>query len=180
MYRKIITTVVLPLLLFAACSTHTPEPVDTRFDYGYAVYYGPHYQNKGIDADVWAMEFFSSGVRYDEAAAAYSGSGRILTLTDVFAEPSADGALLPAGTYSIDTTFSAGTIIAGRRESGYDIGAYITTLVDGRATGIDYLTNGSMTVSPADSARTDIAFRFRRQGRAVDFNFSDTLWVYVY
>lgn len=175
------------LLGFTACTDEPEVAADPVFTDGFAVYYGNYYKDKGIAADVWGLELFTEGVTRTESGS-YKGTGRLITFTDIFADnykftpierqTGVPGKML-AGTYSIDTTYQALTMIAGQRQAGYDLGAYVATLVDGSTTAITYFDKGSITISHtslADSTRqvdsTYITFNLHRPGYAQRFRAS--------
>ena len=180
---KILTLLIAVGACCVACRQDEPTVTENVFDCGYAIYYGPFYENKGIEADVWAMEIYSGDVRYDDSLHSYVGNGRILTMTDIFAprqsfnDPSTMH--LPTGMYYTDSTFTDFTFIEGRREAGYDIGAYLTTIVDGKTTYIEYLTDGSMDIRTDSLDRTQMSFVLTRNHRRFEASFVGNMDVYV-
>lgn len=146
--------------VFASCNKKNDPAPPMAFTSGLAIYYADYYHDKGVDAHVWEMEFYSGTVQ--PTSEGYSGTGQILTFTDVFSPPPTVEALLPYGTYILSDSHEEFTVIPGMEESGYDLGAYLTTLVDGQLSALEYFTAGSITIQPAPDDSTDISFDFER------------------
>lgn len=167
-YRLLTFLTLAAALCNVACNNKNDPTPPQVFTSGLAIYYADYYKDKGVEAHVWEMEFYSGSVQ--PADGGYTGTGQILTFTDVFSPAPTAEAPLPFGTYQLSDTHEQFTAIPGMQQDGYDLGAYVTTMVDGQISAVEYFTAGSLDIQPAPDDSTDIHFDFQRRSGTLYHN----------
>ena len=167
-YLKYGFMALLATMSLCGCKKDKDPSPPMSFTSGMAIYYGQYYQDKGVDAYVWEMEFYSGSVAPNDGG--YSGTGQILTFTDVFSPAPTEANPLPFGTYMLNDSHEEYTVIPGMQKDGYDLGAYLTTLVDGQMSALEYFTMGSLTIEAAQDDSVSISFDFQRTSGTIYHN----------
>lgn len=159
---------MLIALLTTSCRKRNEPAAPDELSSGIAIYYSDYYKDKGVDAHVWEMEFYSGTV--ESTGNSYKGTGQILTFTDVFSPAPTSDAILHYGTYKLTDSHEEFTAIPGMEKDGYDLGAYLTIMIDGQVSGIEFFTAGSFDIQPAPDDSIDIHFDLQRRSGTIYHN----------
>ncbi len=159
---------ILSAICFTSCKKNDEPRPAAQFTSGIAIYYADYYRDKGVDAYVWEMEFYSGSVEATEDG--YSGTGQILTFTDVFSPAPTETEPLPLGAYMVSDSHEVFTTIAGMQKDGYDLGAYLTTLVDGQTSALEYFSTGSVEIKQGTGDTLNISFDLMRHNGNIYHN----------
>lgn len=165
MKRFIFPLIALTIGLF---SCEEPEEYvheyeqDPRYSWGYVEFWGPYYEEYGIDNNVLSLSLFTDSLDVNEDND-LNGIGQYLYLEDIFTLPS--DTILPAGVYEVSESNEPFSIAPGylyvEDEVEYDLGAMIYYIERNEAyTVLKYIVDGTMTVSLVNESQTIIDFDF--------------------
>lgn len=155
---------VLVFALAACTPKPKPTPADDVFTFGQVTRYGAHYQDEGIESNVYMLDVYTEGLRLNEQEK-IEGSGRNLCFSDVFTLP-ADTRLQYDVTYSADTTGQADTFLPGQDFDGNINGAYLLDIVDGKISKITLFDKGTFTMTQSGDT-THIVFELVTTAKTV-------------
>lgn len=151
--------------VFVSCSpTPKPVPADDVFTFGQVTRYGAHYQNEGIESNVYMLDVYSEGLSLN-ANEKIEGTGKNLCFSDVFTLPT-DTRLQYDVTYSADTTGKADTFLPGQDFDGNINGAYLLDIADGKVSSITLFQSGTFTLTQVGDT-THIVFELITASKAV-------------
>lgn len=148
----------IPVLLVAltACTPKPgPTPQEDVYTFGQVTRYGAHYQDQGIESNVYMLDLYTSGLSLNEQEKIV-GSGRNLCFSDVFTLPE-DTKLQYGVTYSADSTGRADTFLPGQDFEGNINGAYLLDIRDSKVSSITLFKNGTFVMEQAGDT-THITF----------------------
>ena len=150
-------------LSFEACKKDEPTKTDTdntqtEFTTAYCVQHGKFYADKGVEAEVLSVDFYSQGISLDSLGY-MSGTGTNLYFSDIFSLSNQ----LIEGLYTADTTAKQFTFLPGKNYEGMNFnGCYFLNLQDDEVQSIEIIEQGSFRVA-LDGTETEITFSFTRQ-----------------
>lgn len=137
-----------------------PYETDPVYSWGFAYFYGPHYQHYQNNNNVLTINLLTDSlVVSEDDNSSIVGFGQYLYLEDVFVP--ANDTLLPAGTYTVSKSGEAFTIDPGEGEFDgmkIDAGAYIYFIEQNESFSTrKFIVDGTMQVA-YDGDETIIGF----------------------
>lgn len=126
--------------------TYESNPV---FSWGYTQFYGAFYSDKDITNNVVSLSLFTDSLDVSDDGN-LTGFGQYLFIEDIFINP--EDSILPAGTYTNDSTYQVFTFNAGKEEEidgiTYQIGSYMLFIEkDESRSKIQFIKDGNFTVT---------------------------------
>lgn len=172
MKRFFIPLIALAIGLF---SCEEPEEYvheyekNPRYSWGYVEFWGPYYEEYGIENNVLSLSLFTDSLDVNDENN-LTGFGQYLYLEDIFTLPS--DTILPAGVYQVSESNEPFTIAPGylyvEDKVEYDKGAMIYYIEKNEAyTVLNYIVDGTMTVSLVNDSQTIIDFDFELDDETV-------------
>lgn len=174
---------MLVIIGMMACSGTQTKPhlnnsvnMDMPFTQAYAIYYGPFYEDIGIESHVFEMAFYTEGLAIDSAGYLV-GTGYHLYVTDLFAVTS--DSIPPQGSYHIDSINYGNpfTMMPGKRMGDFSTGVELTQ-VGNEYISTHLMTDGTLQLQwQGDTAHIQISMRTDNNGK-VESSYTGKLPIY--
>jgi len=141
-------------IMLTSCNGSDPQSAyvynaNPIYTWGYAEYFGLEYAKSGNQNHILSVSLFSAGLKPDSTGA-LTGVGQSLFFEDIYVHPTE--ILLPAGTYTINTSELPFTVRPGKNDTVgnelFPIGARITYYEENTSKSkVKFITEGTFSVS---------------------------------